>query len=84
MGADQVSAADLAGDFGLGFMRSRSLIDEFETEGLISGPDPDFIHNVRQPNGELVHPDEGPRDPLDVTVRRWVARLILRLRGKNV
>lgn len=68
----------------MGFTRSRSLIDEFETEGLISGPDRNFVHNICQLNGELVQPDKAPRDSFDVTIGSWIARLIRRPRGRNV
>ena len=80
----QVSVGLLGGELGFGLKRSQSLIDEFQTEGLISGPDRNYQHNVRQPDGILTEPRTAPRDPIDVVILGAIARLIMHLRGRDV
>lgn len=65
---EAVNVPDMAIDLDIGWKRASMILKGFEAEGLISRPDRNYCHNVRQPNGELVQPAHGPNEPLDVRI----------------
>lgn len=78
-----VTSDVLMNEIGIGQPFAKRLIGQFQAEGLISGPDSAYKHNVRSQSGELIKPDTKPRATWEDYVLKAL-RGVARLRGRDV
>lgn len=79
---DTITTWELKDAIGIGPPFADKLIDQFQREGLISGPDRHYRHNVRSASGELEAPTTRPRRTWEEYVLKMLQWLV-RMRGRD-
>ena len=72
---EEVTRHQLQQHFEIGAPSARRLLDEFESEGLVSTAGKSGKRHVRSAEGRLAQPKDKPRRPWKAIAAEWIGKL---------